>query len=140
MSVDVILSRLEKVRKTGSQSWTARCPAHKDKSPSLSVRELSDGMVLVHCHALCGIEKIVSTLGIEMDELFPEKPSTWQSPQRRGFPAADVLECITSEMTVVVVAARQVADGQPLADGDRKRLLTAIERIEEARRLALGER
>ena len=36
--VDVVLSRLERVRRSGG-SWVARCPAHEDRSPSLSVRE-----------------------------------------------------------------------------------------------------
>lgn len=138
MTVESLLSRLEKVRKTGPQTWTAKCPAHQDKTPSLSVRELPDGMVLVHCHALCGIDRIAQALGIELDELFPEKPSTWQSPQRRPFPAADVLECVSSEMAVLVVSARQVANGDALSESDQKRLLLAAERIEEARRLALG--
>jgi hypothetical protein len=96
-------------------------------------------MLLVHCHALCGIERIVKALGIEMDELFPEKPSTWQSPQRRSFPAADVLECVSFELAVVVTAAGNIRKGVVLTDEDHKRLLLAAERIEQARRMALGE-
>src|SRR5205085_10933037 len=33
--------------------WTARCPAHDDRHPSLSIRETTDGKVLVYCHAGC---------------------------------------------------------------------------------------
>jgi putative DNA primase/helicase len=32
--------------------WTARCPAHDDQNPSLSIRDV-DGKVLVRCHAGC---------------------------------------------------------------------------------------
>ena len=32
---------------------TARCPAHDDRRPSLSVSDGLDGRVLVHCHAGC---------------------------------------------------------------------------------------
>lgn len=34
------------------QGWTALCPAHDDREPSLSIRD-SHGKVLVHCHAGC---------------------------------------------------------------------------------------
>jgi hypothetical protein len=36
-------------RKSGA-GWIARCPAHHDKDPSLSLHG-ADGKVLVHCHA-----------------------------------------------------------------------------------------
>ena len=45
MSADVLLSILEGVKRTGPGRWMARCPAHGDKSPSLSIRELDDGRV-----------------------------------------------------------------------------------------------
>jgi 5S rRNA maturation endonuclease (ribonuclease M5) len=38
-------------KRVGS-SWMARCPAHNDHNPSLSLREV-DGKILVHCHAGC---------------------------------------------------------------------------------------
>ena len=37
-------------RKAGG-GWMARCPAHDDRAPSLSIRDADDGKVLVHCHA-----------------------------------------------------------------------------------------
>jgi len=39
-------------RKAGG-SWMARCPAHDDREPSLSIRDADDSKVLVHCHAGC---------------------------------------------------------------------------------------
>ena len=47
-------------RKVG-HGWMARCPAHDDREPSLSVRE-SDGKVLVRCHAGCDQRKVISAL------------------------------------------------------------------------------
>ena len=38
------------------------CPAHDDHNPSLSVRGAGDGRVLVHCHAGCSQEAVVSAL------------------------------------------------------------------------------
>jgi putative DNA primase/helicase len=47
-------------RKAGS-GWTARCPAHDDRTPSLSIRE-ADGKVLVRCHAHCEQEHVIEAL------------------------------------------------------------------------------
>lgn len=41
---------------------TARCPAHDDRSPSLSVRDGDDGRVLVHCHAGCDGRDVIDAL------------------------------------------------------------------------------
>ena len=38
--------------------WSACCPAHDDRTPSLSLHDSDDGMALVHCHAGCGQDAI----------------------------------------------------------------------------------
>jgi putative DNA primase/helicase len=43
-------------------TWTARCPAHGDRKPSLSIRDAEDGKVLVRCHARCDQERIIAAL------------------------------------------------------------------------------
>jgi hypothetical protein len=43
-------------------SWTARCPAHDDRTPSLSIRDAGDGKVLVRCHAGCDQERVIAAL------------------------------------------------------------------------------
>ena len=45
MELEAFLSRLEKVRgKNGS--YTACCPAHRDKSPSLAIRQDGERILL----------------------------------------------------------------------------------------------
>ncbi len=61
-SVADILGRLTDVR-GGNGHWTARCPAHEDKHPSLSITE-SGGRVLLYCHAGCSYEAIKAALGL----------------------------------------------------------------------------
>jgi DNA primase len=39
----------------------AKCPAHDDNNPSLSVREV-DGKVLLHCHAGCAQRDVIDAL------------------------------------------------------------------------------
>ena len=43
MSASALLSKLDRLSRTGADRWTARCPAHDDRGPSLAIRELSDG-------------------------------------------------------------------------------------------------
>jgi AAA domain len=59
-------------RKSGD-GWTAKCPAHDDKNPSLaiSVNE-RDGKILVYCHAGCTTEAVCAAAGIELTELFTD--------------------------------------------------------------------
>ncbi|HZO97081.1 MAG TPA: AAA family ATPase [Gaiellaceae bacterium] len=67
--VDLVLSRLERVKKNGS-GWTARCPSHEDRVASLSVAVGDDGRVLICCFAGCQFEQIVAALEIEQRDLF----------------------------------------------------------------------
>jgi putative DNA primase/helicase len=48
-------------RKAGS-GWTARCPTHDDRTPSLSIRDAEDNKVLVRCHAGCDQERVITAL------------------------------------------------------------------------------
>jgi putative DNA primase/helicase len=42
--------------------WVARCPAHDDRTPSLSLRDAGSGIVLVRCHAGCEQEDVIAAL------------------------------------------------------------------------------
>lgn len=70
-ALERILFRLKSVKKTGP-GFTARCPAHEDREASLSVKEGSDGRVLLKCFAGCSVEDIVSSLGLSMAGLFAQ--------------------------------------------------------------------
>ena len=75
MTIDELLSRLERVRKTGS-GWTARCPSHEDTTASLSIREGDDGRILVNCFAGCMPAEVVAALGLTMRDLFADTRTT----------------------------------------------------------------
>jgi len=70
-AIDRVVERLEGV-KAHNGNFTARCPAHEDADPSLSIGEGDDGRVLLKCFAGCTAEDIVAALGLEMSDLFPE--------------------------------------------------------------------
>lgn len=73
-AIDTFLDRLE-ARGCGPQrngtGWSARCPAHEDRHPSLAVNVTDDGTVLVKCHAGCEIGAIVGAMDLELKDLFP---------------------------------------------------------------------
>src|SRR6266478_5794688 len=66
--IDNVLARLDGVRPTRG-GWMARCPAHTDRTPSLSIRIGGDGRVLLHCFAGCSYEKIRRALGLPVAEV-----------------------------------------------------------------------
>ena len=68
-SVDEFLGLLEKVKPSGKDRWMALCPAHNDRTPSLSVTALPD-KILVSCQAGCHINAVLASLKIEMSDLF----------------------------------------------------------------------
>jgi hypothetical protein len=65
---------LVNARKTGTSRWVAQCPAHPDRSPSLSIREGDDGRVLTHCFGGCSPARIADALGLKIRDLFVGPP------------------------------------------------------------------
>ena len=131
MELEAFLSRLEKVRgKNGS--YTACCPAHRDKSPSLAIRQ--DGeRILLHCFAGCSAYDVVGAVGLTLSDLFQEEKK-WhrQKPVKRQFYATDLLRIINREALIVLISAIDMAGGKKLSDADLERLKIASGRIEEA--------
>lgn len=87
--LEVVLSRLERPKKDGKQ-WKACCPAHDDRSPSLSLTEDDDGKVLIHCFTGCKVHDVLGAIGLELKDLFPNGLSVDQrlQYQRRSLEAA----------------------------------------------------
>jgi hypothetical protein len=136
MTVDHLLQQLAGVRSTGKGTWIAQCPAHGDKHPSLAIRELDDGRVLLHCFVGCSAGDVVAVLGMTLSDLFPPRTDGSidhrQRSERRPFPATDALRCIAVEAMLVLISATRLARGATLTEGDRQRLLVAASRIQAA--------
>jgi hypothetical protein len=60
-SLETVLSKLAGVRRSGA-GWTARCPAHADHDPSLSVGVGHDGRLLLHCFGGCPFYSVLAAL------------------------------------------------------------------------------
>ncbi len=61
MTIEHVLARLPGV-KPQAGGWIARCPAHGDRNPSLSIREGDTGKVLLKCFAGCDYGRIIAAL------------------------------------------------------------------------------
>ena len=133
--VERFLSLVDGVKRTGSGTWLARCPAHADKRPSLSIRDTDNGAVLIHCFAGCTVHEVVGAVGLELSDLFPPRPvnlADGGKPGRRPFPAADILRAIAFEALIVGCAASAILAGEPFSQTDRDRLWVAVGRIQAA--------
>ena len=88
MSVEVLLDRLDGVRRTGPNSWMARCPAHPDRNPSLSV-SVKDGRVLVHCFAGCHPDAVLGAVDLTWKDLREPNPWAWSPLPSRPRPKTE---------------------------------------------------
>lgn len=142
-SVELVLARLERVRKVGT-GFTARCPAHEDRTASLSITAGNDGRILAHCFAGCSVHDVVGAIGLTIGDLFPRRISD-ASPEARkelqGLALKAQLKACASvldhESGVMLIAAGDMVRGRTLADADHARLALAAERIRAAR-VAIG--
>ena len=140
MTADTLLSRLSKVKPTGSANWTACCPAHDDRTPSLSVRVTEDGRVLVHCFGGCSVEEVLSAVSMTFGDLFPPRPPRPEGhkPIRKPFLPTDVFDIVLREATVVFLIACDLHKKKTVAEQDYERLLTAVGKLEDISGAAYG--
>ena len=130
MSAAALLDRLDKVRARGPGQWSACCPAHDDKGPSLSVKETADDRVLLHCFAGCSADEVVGAVGLDLTDLFPPRESRG-APIRRArlLPAGQALDLLHDEAQLVALSGANVANGVVLSAVDLERLIQAAGRI-----------
>ena len=70
MTAEELAARCEGAKKTPG-GYLVRCPAHEDRSPSLSLGDGRDGRVLLHCFAGCSFASIVAALHLDPADLSP---------------------------------------------------------------------
>lgn len=83
--IEIVLEKLTGVEKNG-KGWRACCPAHPDRTPSLSVSEADDGKVLLKCFAGCSARQVVGAIGLPMSALFPERPESERKGKKKRYP------------------------------------------------------
>ena len=78
MTAEAIANLLQ-ARRSGKGKWQARCPAHGDRHPSLSISEGREGRTLLHCWSGCQTDDILKASHLAMRDLFEGQPP---SPER----------------------------------------------------------
>lgn len=64
-----MLSRFQKVRTEREGQWQVQCPAHEDRSPSLSI-SIGDVGWVFDCKAGCTAEAVMTAVGLRWPEMF----------------------------------------------------------------------
>lgn len=139
--VEMMLERLDKVRRNGKRGWVARCPSHEDKMASLSIGSGAGGRVLLNCFAGCAALDVVQAVGLSLSDLFPrpitddmtreERNELHATAMRSRWAAA--LDVLDRESLVVFMAAGKMSKGGSLDANTLKRVAQAADLIERAR-------
>lgn len=136
--IDLITQKLSDygLRSAGRGKWVCRCPAHEDRSPSLSITEGDDGRVLMHCFAGCEIDTICNRLMIDIVDLFPPREERPNYTARQGksnrITYLQALQLIKQETYIVWMAAQNLAAGHQLKPEDLERLDQVTQKITSA--------
>jgi hypothetical protein len=95
----------------------AKCPAHDDGSPSLSIRELEDGRVLIYDFGGCGSSEVLDSLGLQLSDLYADKLTHHAPPLAGGFTHEELLMSIKHETFVALLLFREARESvlTPLA-------------------------
>jgi len=120
MKAEKLLERLEMVRKTGTGKWIARCPAHDDGTPSLSVTEIENGnRVLIHCRGGCGALHILESIGMDWSALYPDEQESYRPMWR-----SNTEQKAIDDMIIAIAQARR-DKGERLNEVDKQALIQA---------------
>jgi hypothetical protein len=136
--INDLLNRLSKVKQTGAGKWVACCPAHEDRSPSLSIRQ-ADDRILIYCFAGCGADDVVGSVGMSLSDLMPESVGYNHQPTPTVLTAstkAELFDVMVGETAIFMVATRQIAMGVPFSEVDTKRIRLAEIRLDKVIALA----
>lgn len=131
-AADRLLSRLDGVRTTAKGKWIARCPAHGDKNPSLSICAVDD-RILVHCWAGCTAGDVVAAAGLRLADLFDRPlPSSGPVPRHARVDWRDAWRCLRHEALIASIIAADCARSGALPHEDALRAALAACRLADA--------
>jgi DNA primase len=135
--INNLLNKLNKVKRTSTNQYIACCPAHDDKSPSLSITDKGDGKILINCYAGCGTEDVLDSIGMSFEDIMPPKVIEHKvAPIKQKVYASDALKVIQLESRIVIMAAYELKRNKPMTEQDLARLELAMERINIASEMA----
>jgi len=90
--VENLVSRLH--AKRSGEGWIAKCPAHDDRTPSLSISEGHEGRALIKCHAGCSTDDVIAALDLKPRDLFPATSHVQRGNDTMPTPTLDWQACV----------------------------------------------
>lgn len=127
--IELFLSLLCGVKKSGA-GFMACCPAHDDRSPSLSVKEGDDGRVLLHCFAGCTFYEVIESLGLSPSDLFIHREGVSSSGHNSiKLPVGKLRPAIELERQILFFIHCDRLKGRAISSIDCERELIALQRI-----------
>lgn len=135
-NIDLLLDKLEGVRKNGANKWLCKCPSHTDRSPSLGIKLLDDDKILIKCFAGCSASEIVSSIGLTLADLMPPQPQGYDRTKTRvpRFNKSEMFDRLVHESIILSLAVRQLLNGKGLSDIDKQSVIKAENLINELAR------
>lgn len=130
MKIDQLLSSLTKVKRTGDGRWMACCPAHDDRSPSLTIRQTPD-TVMLYCWSGCSTEEVLAAVSMTFADLYPDHGRDVR-PQR--FNPNDVLQAMAHHAFYVGCVAETMRH-RSLTEDERDRLHKSASMLQQAARM-----
>jgi hypothetical protein len=132
--IDAILQRLDGVARAG-RGYKALCPAHSDKTPSLSLKEGDDGRVLIHCFSGCEIGYVIAAMGLNMSDLFCSEKDERRSPKIPGVNLRELTKAAEFERQILFIISADKKAGKSISEADLERTKIALGRIAMFRRI-----
>lgn len=82
--------------------------------------------MLVHCFGGCGVDDVLSAVGLDISDLFPRRHGRDHDPlapraKRPRFSGAELLPLVVTEAVILALAFREVVGGGVLSDADLAR-------------------
>jgi CHC2 zinc finger len=131
--IDLILGRLRRVKASGKNRFSACCPAHEDRSPSLIVSENGD-KIGIHCFAGCGAADILAAIGLDFSVLYPDRDMT--ETGLRSWQRSELEEQLKHARMIIRIYENDAKRGAAIDADNKKIALDAYTRVKQiAKRL-----
>ncbi|NOU21085.1 MAG: hypothetical protein HOO93_04720 [Methyloglobulus sp.] len=127
---ELLLSGLDGVKNTGNCKWLALCPGHDDRSPSLSIKQIDDRL-LIRCFAGCGYLDVLAAIGLDANALFPDRHLDPNEPRRKPprFNKAELFDIAINEAGILALGWNGLLVNGSVTDTDRERVQRAYSTV-----------
>lgn len=124
-----LLARLDKVKNTSLNKWLACCPAHGDKHPSLGIKQVDD-KIIIHCFAGCHYTDVLAAVGLDANDLFPDKVTIHYGPQKPlpKFNKSELFDLLVIEAGILAICFEAMKN-KVASDADCLRAAKAYDAI-----------